>query len=70
YRILDEIEKRVKVKSYIEDSIVQYYLTQTTIQDSVVIRSQIGIEKKKCPKCGNEVQAGDKFCMECGFKLR
>ncbi|MFQ6056769.1 MAG: PEGA domain-containing protein, partial [Methanosarcinales archaeon] len=70
YGILDEMEKRVKVKSYIEDSIVQYYLTQTTIQDSVVIRSQIGIEKKKCPKCGNEVQAGDKFCMECGFKLR
>ena len=39
------------------------------VQDSVIQRSQIGVEKNKCLNCGNEVQTGDKFCRECGVKL-
>ncbi|MFQ6055486.1 MAG: PEGA domain-containing protein, partial [Methanosarcinales archaeon] len=46
HRILDEIEKEIDVKKYLDDSIVQYHINKTTIQDSVVIRSQIGAEKK------------------------
>ena len=22
-----------------------------------------------CPKCGNEIKAGQKFCTKCGFKV-
>jgi len=43
HKILDELEKRINVKEYIDDSIVQYHIT--TIKDSVVQRSQIGTGK-------------------------
>ncbi|MFQ6121374.1 MAG: hypothetical protein ACE5KE_15975, partial [Methanosarcinales archaeon] len=39
YKILDEIEKRVKIKEYIEDPIVQHIVN---IRDSVVQRTQFG----------------------------
>ncbi|MFQ6056405.1 MAG: hypothetical protein ACE5J3_10550 [Methanosarcinales archaeon] len=44
HKILDELEKRINVKEYIEDSIVQYNIT--TIRDSVIQRSKIGLQDK------------------------
>lgn len=41
----------------------------TKIIDSVVQRSTIGAGARKCPKCGREVDANEKFCPECGAKL-
>lgn len=72
--ILDEIEKRVKVKEYIDDSIVQHNVhigdkIGTLVKDSVVQRSNIGAGVRKCPNCGREVEANEKFCLECGAKL-
>ncbi len=72
--ILDEIEKRVKVKEYIDDSIVQYNVhigdkIGTLVKDSVVQRSTIGASARKCSNCGREVEANEKFCLECGAKL-
>ena len=72
--VLDEIEKRVKVKEYIDDSIVQYNVhigdkIGTLVKDSVVQRSTIGASARKCPNCGREVEANEKFCLECGAKL-
>ncbi|MDP3103381.1 MAG: zinc ribbon domain-containing protein [Candidatus Methanoperedens sp.] len=72
--ILDEIEKRVNVKGYINDSIVQYNVhigdrIGTQVKDSVVQRSTIGAGARKCPDCGKEVEANEKFCHECGGKL-
>jgi hypothetical protein len=72
--ILDEIEKRVQVKGYIDDSIVQqYYQVGTLVKDSVVQRSTIGTEDeagKKCPRCGRAVSADERYCPECGEKLQ
>ncbi|MDD5473087.1 MAG: zinc-ribbon domain-containing protein [Candidatus Methanoperedens sp.] len=73
--MLDEIEKRVNVKEYIDDSIVQYNVhigdkIGTLVKDSVVQRSTIGASAaRKCPNCGREVEANEKFCLECGAKL-
>ncbi|MCZ7381562.1 MAG: zinc-ribbon domain-containing protein [Candidatus Methanoperedens sp.] len=72
--ILDEIEKRVNVKEYIDDSIVQYNVhigdkIGTLVKDSFVQRSTIGASVRKCPNCGREVEANEKFCLECGAKL-
>jgi len=72
--VLDEIEKRVKVKEYIDDSIVQYNVhigdkIGTLVKDSVVQRSTFGATSRKCPNCGREVEANEKFCLECGAKL-
>ncbi len=72
--ILDEIEKRVQVKGYIDDSLVQqYYQVGTLVKDSVVQRSKIGAEGeagKKCPRCGNAVSKDERFCPKCGEKLQ
>ena len=72
--ILDELEKRVQVKGYIDDSIVQNYYHYgdnigTQVKDSFVQRSNIGTGTKKCPNCGRDVEANEKFCLECGTKL-
>ena len=72
--ILDEIEKRIKVKDYINDSIVQQNIhigdkIGTQVKDSVVQRSNIGVGERKCPNCGREVESNEKFCLECGAKL-
>ncbi len=72
--MLDEIEKRVNVKEYIDDSIVQYNVhigdkIGTLVKDSIVQRSNIGAGARKCPECGREVEANEKFCLECGAKL-
>jgi len=72
--ILDDIEKRVNVKGYIEDSIVQYNVhigdkIGTQVKDSFVQRSNIGTGARKCPQCSREVDANEKFCMDCGARL-
>ena len=40
--------------------------TSVTIEGSVVQRTEIG-SSRKCPSCGKEVQAGEKFCKERGW---
>jgi hypothetical protein len=77
--LLDEIEKRVHVKGYINDSIVQnvYHYGDnigTQVKDSLVQRSNVGTgaDVKKCPNCSRDVDANEKFCLfclECGTKL-
>jgi hypothetical protein len=69
--MLDELEKRVQVKDYIEDSIVQYNIG-TVVKDSVVQRSTIGGGEetgRTCPQCGRSVSEDERFCPECGEKL-
>ena len=72
--ILDELEKRVQVKGYIDDNIVQNFYHYgdnigTQVKDSFVQRSNIGADVKKCPNCSRDVDANEKFCLECGTKL-
>lgn len=67
-------DKRVNVKESISEPIVQQYIhigdkIGTQIKDSVVQRSSIGSGAKKCPNCGREAEANEKFCLECGAKL-
>jgi len=74
HRILDDIEKRIDVKIFIDDAIVQQHIhigdkIGTQVKDSVVQRSNIGAGEKKCPECGREVEANEKFCNECGVRL-
>ena len=69
HKILQDIEKRTDINLFIDDSLNQYNINKTTIQDSVIQRSNIGSEKKKCPNCGREVEGREKFCMNCGQKL-
>jgi len=72
--ILDELEKRVQVKGYINDSIVQNFYhygdnVGTQVKDSFVYKSDVGTGTGKCPNCDREVEANEKFCLECGAKL-
>lgn len=69
HKILQDIEKRTDINLFVDDSVNQYNINKTTIQDSVIQRSNIGSEKKKCPSCGREVEGREKFCMDCGQKL-
>lgn len=41
----------------------------TKIIDSMIQRSNISAGARNCPKCGREVDANEKFCLECGAKL-
>jgi hypothetical protein len=72
--ILDELDKRVHVKGYIDDSIVQqFYQVGTLVKDSVLQRSTIGAEDKagkKCPRCGRTVSEDERYCPECGERLQ
>ena len=72
--VLDEMEKRVHVKGYINDNIVQNVHNYgdnigTQVKDSLVQRSNIGTGAKKCVNCGNDVNTNEKFCNECGTKF-
>ena len=74
--LLDEIEKRVHVKEYIDDSIVQnlYHNSDNIgmqVKDSIVQHSNIGAgaAEKKCPQCGTVADWNGKICNECGVKL-
>ena len=42
--------------------------TSVNIENSVVQRSPIG-STRRCPNCGEEMQADEKFCTECGVRL-
>jgi membrane protease subunit (stomatin/prohibitin family) len=42
---------------------------QAHIKESAVQRSNIGASARKCLNCGREVEANEKFCLECGAKL-
>ena len=72
--VLDEIEKRVHVKGYINDNIVQHVHNYgdnigTQVKDSLVQRSNIGTGTKKCVNCGTDANLNEKFCNECGTKF-
>jgi hypothetical protein len=70
HKMLEEIQKRTDVNLFVDTATTQYNITSTTtIQDSVIQRSNIGAGKKKCPKCGRDAEEGEKFCMQCGEKL-
>jgi hypothetical protein len=70
HKMLEEIQKRTDVNLFVDTATTQYNITSTTtIQDSVIQRSNIGAGKKKCPKCGRDVEANEKFCMECGERV-
>ncbi|MBP1909069.1 zinc ribbon domain-containing protein [Methanolobus bombayensis] len=69
HKILEEIEKRTDIKLFVDDSVTQYNISNTTIQDSVIQRSNIGNGKRKCPQCGRETGNNEKFCVNCGQKL-
>ncbi|GEM_PF-5084800 len=75
YKVLDEIEKRMHVKEYIDNTIVQQYIhidnrIGTKIEgDVVAVHSSIGAGSRNCPNCGREVEVNEKFCPECGAKL-
>ncbi|WP_342305337.1 zinc ribbon domain-containing protein [Methanolobus sp. ZRKC5] len=69
HKILEEIEKRTDIKLFVDDSVTQYNISNTTIQDSVIQRSNIGNGKRTCPQCGREVAGSEKFCINCGQKL-
>ncbi len=88
--ILDEIEKRINLKGYIDEPIIQnfiagHYITGqvgkiidvgdksiligTRMKSAMVQSSIIDADARKCPKCGREVDANEKFCMDCGARL-
>ena len=72
--VLDEIEKRVHVKGYINDNIVQNFHHYgnnigTQVKDSLVQRSNIGAGTKMCENCGTDANTNEKFCNECGTKF-
>lgn len=73
HKMLEEIEKRTDVKIFIDDSVTHYNISTTTIQDSVLQRSNVetGMDagERSCPNCGRAVEKGEKFCMECGERL-
>jgi hypothetical protein len=70
HRILDEIEKRLDIKIFIDEGIIQYHVHKTEIKDNIIQRSNINLgSRAQCPECGREVEANEKFCLECGAKL-
>jgi hypothetical protein len=73
HKMLEEIEKRIDIKIFINDGVTQYHISTTTIQDSVLQRSNVETDMdaggRRCPNCGRAVEKGEKFCMECGGRL-
>lgn len=72
--LLDEIEKRVQVKEYIDTPLIQQFYHYgdnigTLVKDSIVQRSTIGTGARKCPNCGREAGVDEKFCTGCGARL-
>ncbi len=73
HRIMDEIEKRIDIKIFIDDAIVQHIhigdKIGTQVKESVVQHSNFGVGARKCPNCGKEVEINEKFCGECGERF-
>jgi hypothetical protein len=70
HRILDEIEKRLDIKVFIDEGIIQHHVHKTEIKDNIIQRSNINLgSRAQCPKCGREVEGDEKFCLGCGAKL-
>jgi len=73
HRILDDIEKRIDVKIFIDDNVVQHIQIGdrigSQVKDSFVQRSNIGAGERTCSKCGKVAEASEKFCNECGEKI-
>lgn len=73
HKLLEEIEKRTDIKIFINDGVTQYHISTTTIQDSVLQRSNVETDMevwgRRCPNCGRAVENWEKFCMDCGGKL-
>ncbi|MCD4704156.1 MAG: zinc ribbon domain-containing protein [Methanosarcinaceae archaeon] len=69
HKMLEEIERRIDIRIFVDEGLTQYNINRTTIQDSVIQRSKIGAQKRLCPQCGREAMDDEKFCMECGAKL-
>jgi len=73
--MLDEIEKRMQVKGYIDDSIVQNFYHYgdnigTQVKDSFVYKSSVGSgETETCPQCGKEKTEREPFCSGCGSRF-
>lgn len=44
----------------------RFHLTEN---GSIIQRSNIGASTRRCPDCSREVEANEKFCLECGAKL-
>ena len=73
HKMLEEIEKRTDIEIFINDGVTQYHISTTTIQDSVLQRSNVETDMdaggRRCPNCGRAVESGEKFCMDCGGRL-
>ena len=70
HRILDEIEKRLDIKIFIDEGIIQYHVHKTEIKDNIIQRSNIDLgTRAQCPDCGKEMEANEKFCLGCGAKF-
>ncbi len=55
----------INIGSYVGEHIDR----STKIIDSMVQRSNIGACGRNCPNCGRQVEANEKYCLECGAKL-
>ncbi|NPE30708.1 PEGA domain-containing protein [Methanococcoides sp. SA1] len=71
HKMLEDIEKRIDIKLFVDEGSAQYNIRTTNITDSLIQRSTIGSESevRKCPGCGKEVKDNAKFCEECGGRL-
>ncbi len=70
HKILDEIEKRLDIKIFIDEGIIQYHVHKTEIKDNIIQRSNIDLgSRAQCLECGREVEDDEKFCLGCGAKL-
>lgn len=77
YKILDEIEKRTRIKEYVRPFVVGGdYLGPgaiKTVGDTGFIKGGVGSTEKpisKCPRCGREVSGDERFCPQCGKPLK
>lgn len=66
-------EKIAEANKPIEQKSQNYYhygnVIGTQIQDSLLIRSNIGTITPKCASCGVPINEGQKFCSNCGVEI-
>jgi tetratricopeptide (TPR) repeat protein len=66
--IIDSVVQRTSFSGLDAEDVKQSE-TSVNIEGSLVQRTEIG-SVTKCPDCGKEATATDRFCSECGTKLR